>query len=321
MRSLSSGDGLRRALVGQPLHREEQAHLGDLLVDRRLRDVGQHLERALPHLDRGDARPARRRARRTSTPPRTPPSPSSAGPPPSTPAKLTSKCSVGRRHVVDGHEVRAVEDVLGQVLHVDAHAVGRCAPRRPAASSARYGITSKRRRRARAWCQTKTRPLRSQTGHARAPARAAAVSPRRGPRRASRAVEAPAVEGTRDAVAHDAPAEAEVRAEVRAVRVEDARAAVLAAEERELAAEVVRGPHVAPREIRGRGDAVPAVGRGGEGVAGHVAARRPRQAMSSGPSLRSAMPTKPSPPLYVSSPITLPSSSIGQMTHIGVWNR
>ena len=48
------------------------------------------------------------------------------------PSKVTSKRGVvGRRHVVDGPEVRPVDDVLGQVLQADAHPVGVDPPRRP----------------------------------------------------------------------------------------------------------------------------------------------------------------------------------------------
>src|SRR5262249_49406422 len=87
---------------------------------------------------------------------------------------------------------------------------------------------------------------------------------------AAAAVEAPAVEGTADAVALDLPADAEVRAEVRAVRVEHAGGAVLPAERDELAAEVAERLHVARREVGGEAEAVPAVGRRGEGIAaGH----------------------------------------------------
>ena len=63
------------------------------------------------------------------------------------------------------------------------------------------------------------------------------------------AVVAPAVERAADAVAFDAPADADVRAEVRAVGVDHVRRAVLTAEQDDVPAEDVERTHLARRQV------------------------------------------------------------------------
>ena len=203
-----------------------------------------------------------------------------------------------RLHVVHVREVRAVEDVLGHVLDVDAHAVGVGAPRRPfllALAELQHVV---------AGCLA---PRVEPDVHEAVPLlhrmRACTHARRRlaEPRhldQAARAVVAPAVEGTADAISDHAPAHAEMRTEVRTVRVEDAGAAVLAAEQHQVAAEVAQRPHLTRCEIGREADPVPAVGRRREGVAGHAPAQTAFSgAMSPGSSFRPAMPAKPSPAL------------------------
>ena len=73
------------------------------------------------------------------------------------------------------------------------------------------------------------------------------------------AVVAPAVERAADAVVLDPAADGEVRAEVRAVRVDHVRRAVVAAEQDHVAPEDLERAHLARRQVARFGDDEPAV--------------------------------------------------------------
>src|SRR4029079_10456963 len=73
------------------------------------------------------------------------------------------------------------------------------------------------------------------------------------------AVVAPAVERAPDAVALDPAADTDMRAEVRAVRVDHVRRAVLAAEQDHVGPEDLERAHLAGRQVARFGDDEPAV--------------------------------------------------------------
>ena len=74
------------------------------------------------------------------------------------------------------------------------------------------------------------------------------------------ATDDPAVERTANRVALDATAVAEMRAEVRAMRVEDPRDAVRRPERDQVTTEVPQRSHGAARQVGTGGDAEPSIG-------------------------------------------------------------
>src|SRR6185295_90445 len=73
-------------------------------------------------------------------------------------------------------------------------------------------------------------------------------------------IELPAMERADEVIALDLAAEAEVRAEVRAERVERSGLTIVTAEQHDVAAEVVHGLHFADGELVRIAELVPAVG-------------------------------------------------------------
>ena len=156
---------------------------------------------------------------------------------------------IGWCHVVHRREVRSVDDVLGQVLDMDAHPVGVAPPRRPLRLVLPVAdhLVARRRRLVRGARRRCARCARTPS-HARAAARGGAVESRHLDQLAV-AVEAPTVERAGDAVtAHTTP-DAQVGTEVGTVGIEDPGASVLAPEEHQVAAQVAHRPS----RPRGRG--------------------------------------------------------------------